>query len=307
MNIWGKSKAIHSTWFFLDEYKLLLDCGEGASTTLGIHTSDISYIFISHTHLDHISGLVTVGRFQKRTLKREPNRSMCKVIYHKDCREKMHHVRDFLEKFHVKLEFIELEEGQDFEIKKNVFLRPFKVNHSADYYRFKFTAIGCHIIERRSRLKPAFQKEKDKIDKKFKDTKKAHQAFTEFIVKKKKELGKDGIIEEYEYKVLSYCGDSKPVPAKELKGTQILMHEATFIDRGDMDAAHSCVEDVVKLANKVNPKMVIIYHLSERYKRELPKYKQEIMKIAKDKKLVCPLHVVGIDEFFRLKVDLNKL
>ncbi len=305
MEIWGKSKAIHGTWFFLPEFKLLLDAGEGASSSLGIHGSDIETVFISHTHLDHIAGLVTIGRFQKRTLKNEPNRRLCRVLYHRDCEKKIHLLKKFLEDFYVRLDFIEIEDGEDFLIKKNTFLRVFKVDHNASYYRQKITSVGCHIVEKRTRLKSKVLKEQKRIKAQYKDPKAAQKKITEWILKLKKEQGEAGICEEYDHIRLSYCGDSRPVNPSLLKGTEVLMHEATFIDPVDMEAAHSCVGEVVSLAKKVKCKALVIYHLSERYKRELPNYKEVIFQIAKKKKLDCPLFIVGIDEFFRKKIKIN--
>ncbi|MBI4215769.1 MAG: MBL fold metallo-hydrolase [Parcubacteria group bacterium] len=302
MRILGRSKAIHSTWFFLPEYKVLLDAGEGASSTLGIHTSDIEYVFISHTHLDHIAGLLTISRFQKRTLDNEPNRVLCRVLYHPGCRNQMDKIKRFLKDFGASLEFIEIEENQDFEIKKNIFIKPFLVEHTAPYYREKLTAIGCHLIERRRRLVPQYAKIVDDLEKKHKDAKMARQEISAAMLDLKKKVGEEALHESYERIMLSYCGDCEPVNPQLVRGTEILMHESTFITKAEMEAAHSSFEDVVRVAKEAQCKALVVYHLSERYKRELPQYKDIMEKIAKRENLQCPLYIVGIDEFFRAKI-----
>ena len=78
----GQSKAIFGTWFYFPMYNVMFDCGESASYTLGIHTSDIKYIFLSHFHKDHYIGLIGIGCFLSRVTKK--NNKKVKVYYHKD-------------------------------------------------------------------------------------------------------------------------------------------------------------------------------------------------------------------------------
>ncbi|TSC55935.1 MAG: ribonuclease Z [Parcubacteria group bacterium Gr01-1014_18] len=305
MKIWGKSKAIHSTWFFLPTFKLLLDCGEGASTTLGIHASDVEYVFLSHMHLDHIAGLLTLGRFQKRTLKHEPKRRLAQVLYNPACQDKIDKLIRFFKDWDLFLKFVPLEEGKDYKIAKNIYLRPFRVNHTAPYYHEILPAIGCHIVEVRRRLRKEFLDKKEEMDRSVPAGASAQKAFTEFMLELKKNHSDDEIHETYERKILSYCGDSSPVSPEWVRGTEILMHESSFLNKDEMEAAHSAFADVVEVAKKAQAGALVVYHLSERYKRELPHYREMMEKMAKDAGLACPLYIVGIDEFFRKDMGLN--
>ena len=302
MKIIGKSKAIYGTWFFVPTYNVLFDCGDGAGSSLGIHSADIQHIFISHTHLDHIAGIPTILRFQKRVLKREPNRQVAAIYYHKNQEKKINDLRNYLETLSLKTKFVLMEKGKDVQISKLVYVRSFEVDHSANYYHQKLPAFGFHLIEKRTRLKKEYLKEIEKIQNKFNDTKNLKQEIANFMIKIKKEKGKSELNENYEVKLLSYCGDSRPVDYNEVLNTNILMHEATFLNKDEIEAAHSCVPEVLDLAKKSNCKSLIMYHLSEKYKREQRTYKADIMEMAKKKKLEIPVYPVGVDDFFYKEV-----
>jgi len=51
------SKALYSTWILYRPERILFDVGEGISTVLGNSVYAIKDIFLTHGHVDHISGL----------------------------------------------------------------------------------------------------------------------------------------------------------------------------------------------------------------------------------------------------------
>ncbi|WP_121526993.1 MBL fold metallo-hydrolase, partial [Mesotoga sp. HF07.pep.5.2.highcov] len=51
------SKALYSTWILYRPERILFDVGEGISTILGNSVYAIKDIFLTHGHVDHISGL----------------------------------------------------------------------------------------------------------------------------------------------------------------------------------------------------------------------------------------------------------
>ena len=50
-------KRFNATWLFYRPDNLLLDCGEGAATSLGNGGYAIERVFLTHGHIDHIAGL----------------------------------------------------------------------------------------------------------------------------------------------------------------------------------------------------------------------------------------------------------
>ena len=309
MRIIGRSKALYGTWFFIPTYKLIFDCGDGAGYSLGIRSGDIEYICLSHMHLDHIAGIPTILRFQQRVLKgirkSYPDRAITKIIHHPDHIEKIKPLKQYLASYYITPEFVKLDTGTDFEIAKNIYIRSFKVQHSATYYKKPITAVGYHLIEKRKRLKKKYLDKIEAIEKEVKKPKDADFQKAQLMVTLKKEKGKEELYEQYEVKLVSYCGDSTPVDYKEIMGTNILLHEATFLTPEGMEGAHSHIDDVLALAKKAKCKALVVYHISEKYKREKAGYKKEIIQLAKKKKLDIPVYVVGVDEFFNKDINVS--
>lgn len=301
MKIIGRSKALHSTWFFLPTYKILLDCGESASLELGTQTTDIHYIFLSHLHVDHWSGLLSVARYQKRISFKDKTRHMATVLYHPDEQDKVDAIRSFLESKEMRL-FLKFETfapGEQKHLRDNFYMEAFEVDHNAPYYKKKLPAMGMHLIEKRKKLRPEMAAKKTEIDEKYKDEpSKAHEEFTKFIVPLKKEKGEDALMEQYDHKMLSYCGDSKPVDPKLIAGTEILMHEATFFQDDDIEAAHTSVEEAIATAKAAQPGRFVMYHLSERYFRERIDYIKQAHDIAEKEGLDMPFYVVPVSKLF---------
>jgi len=72
----------------------------------------------------------------------------------------------------------------------------------------------------------------------------------------------------HDHMLLSYCGDSRPIDPKIVEGTEILMHECTFMTPDEVESAHSSLPEVIKVAKKSKCKKLVLYHLSERYLQE---------------------------------------
>lgn len=71
----------------------------------------------------------------------------------------------------------------------------------------------------------------------------------------------------------AYCSDTKPCPAicKQIEGTDLLYHEATFAESEKERARqtfHSTARDAAEIARRANVKRLIIGHYSSRYEDE---------------------------------------
>ena len=58
LTITGYSTALYATWWFLEEWGLLFDCGDGVSAGLGQKGRKVKTIALSHVDRDHLSGLL---------------------------------------------------------------------------------------------------------------------------------------------------------------------------------------------------------------------------------------------------------
>ena len=296
IEILGKSKALLGTWFYLKQYKVLFDCGDGAGSTLGIANDDVYTIALTHSHLDHITGLVGVAGFQKRSRKRDKSKPLLQILYHKGFADDAMAYKKLMDHFGVRPRFREITEDEDIEIKKGVYLKPFLVDHTATYYRKAIIALGYNLIEKRKRLKPELAKQQKDLSK---------DKFTKLILDLKKAGKKEeDLMEEFDYKLVSYCGDGRPHNLKAVQDTDILMHEMTFIDKAEVQAAHSYLDPVLETAIKSNCKHLVLFHITEKYIRERKGYQREILARAKKAGLKCPVHIVPVGKVFRERFDV---
>lgn len=280
----GQSKAIYSTWFYFPTYNLMFDCGDGASNTLGIHSSDIKYIFLSHFHADHYLGLFGIANFLKRTTKKVKRKII--VYYHNSIKDNIISIENSLKNLELDevLEFRGFEFNEKINIGNNKFVLPFEVNHTAKYYKTPITACGFSICEERKKLNL-------ELSEKIKELSNLEKA--NFI----KSISNDNKYEFYTYKYVTYCGDSLPINFDEINQTEILMHECTFLTKKECDAAHTDLESLIEKINGSNIKFnkIILYHLTEKYIREDKEYKEKILKQFKNN-----IEIVEINKIYKL-------
>src|SRR5438270_13694195 len=66
LTITAYSTALFSTWYFLEEWGLLLDAGDGLTSTLLQKSRKIAHVFISHADRDHLTGLLQLNQLNAR-------------------------------------------------------------------------------------------------------------------------------------------------------------------------------------------------------------------------------------------------
>jgi ribonuclease Z len=88
------------------------------------------------------------------------------------------------------------------------------------------------------------------------------------------EVGRDGITAPVDEKWITVGGDGCPLEEEQVRGTKLLIHEATFLRADDYDAEeagedighmHSTVEQVLRLARDAAVENLVLYHVSTRY------------------------------------------
>ena len=57
LTITGYSTALFSTWYFVEEWGVLFDAGDGLISALLQKSRKIDHVFISHADRDHLTGL----------------------------------------------------------------------------------------------------------------------------------------------------------------------------------------------------------------------------------------------------------
>jgi len=110
---------------------------------------------------------------------------------------------------------------------------------------------------------------------------------------------KDAISEEYTQYLLSYGGDSVPLNPASVRGTEVLLHEATFLaDEDRKEYKHATVWEALEVAQKAEvEKELIVFHISSRYRGELKSVARQIqaMNLPFAVRLVPPGELVEIE------------
>ncbi len=66
LTITGYSTALFSTWYFVEEWGILFDAGDGLISALLQKSRKIDHVFISHADRDHLTGLLQFNQLNAR-------------------------------------------------------------------------------------------------------------------------------------------------------------------------------------------------------------------------------------------------
>lgn len=244
-----------STWLWFNDWKLGIDAGDGASQQLGYKIRKIDTFLMTHAHRDHIGGLLQVIN--------QRGEAGSFLLGHPAGGRSWGPLEGFSHKFNPGTShsaiWKPLEEGDwiDSGVEGRL-IQSFRTRHYADDNpRDAPRSLGYHLIWRKMKVKPEYQslsqKELDAV---------------------RLEIGREGITAPIDEKWVTISGDGCPLPVEQVAGTQLLLHEATFLRPDDYDAeaagedvghVHSTVFDALSLAQAAKVPNVLLYHISTRY------------------------------------------
>jgi ribonuclease Z len=251
LTITGFSTALFSTWYFIEELGLLFDCGDGASSGLLQKARKVKHAFISHADRDHLTGLLQFNQLNAR-------QGFPKIYFPRDSGS-FPFLKEFSTHFdpHVSgSEWIKMETGNSFEIKKNIFVEPFRNEH-VKVGKELVKSLSFHVFETKRKLKEEY----------------LHLSGKE-IATLRNELGEENITIQLRKNILSYSGDTPIENDGRWNDTKVLIHEATFLRKGDVDlddrrqGKHSYLEEVIEMVAKTKIEKLILGHFSSRYSAE---------------------------------------
>lgn len=279
-NISLYSTALYSTWINVEELNLLIDAGDGVCAGLLGKAGKIKHVFVTHPDRDHLNGLPQFMQLNSRN-------GFPKVHYPSDSGSfpAMH---EYLKKFdpHVSLsEWIPIQDKSRVEIKKNIIVEANRNEHIK-------CPIGTHkslsykVYEVKNKLKPEFQ---SKSNNEIKEIVELH--------------GRDFITERVENNILSFSGDTPVDDYSKWDGSQILVHESTFLqDEGDSQIEskgnkHSKLDEVLKMVKEIKVEQLILNHFSSRYDNE--EIDRAVRKLIVEYGIQIPVFVVYPGEIKR--------
>jgi len=264
---------------------LLFDCGEGTQRQMvkaKVSYMRINHIFLSHFHADHILGLP--GLFATMALHKRDY-----PLYVHGPKGVKEVVKKSLELPNLKpnFEIICKEIGKGLVVKeKDYCVKAFELSHSAKCYGYIFEEEG---------KKGTFQREKA-----IKLGVPVGPLFRKLQEGKSVKIGKKtinpGQVMDYEKgregKRIAFVTDTLPKGkyATALKGVDVLVHEAAFLEK-DKERAdetfHSTAKQAAKVAEKAGVKALYLTHFSSREKDE--------KKLENEARMVFPNSIAAKD------------
>ena len=279
------SLAMHSsprfsTWLWFNDWKVLIDTGDGVSQHLGYKLRKIDTVLLTHAHRDHIGGI-----FQVINQRGEAGPF---AIAHPAHGKSWNQIERFSLGFNPgsshQAIWRPLEEGDWIETGvEGRLVQCFRTRHfSNDDPNNAPRSLGYHLVWRKNKVKPEYlelsQKELDAVRLEIGERAIADPQYDDLGAKDrnstKMRLGAQGITAPIDEKIVTVSGDGQPLSVEEVAGAQLLVHEATFLRADDYDAdeagedvghVHSTIYDALKLAKDANVPNVVLYHISTRY------------------------------------------
>ncbi len=216
------------------------------------------FVAVSHGHMDHIGGLAYYCS-QRRFQGMGEGTIICSTEIGPDIRRMMDGFVS-LERQTTPYNLIELEPEQEFEIKNNIVIRPFDVEHTCP-------ASGYVIIEKRSKLKPEYV---DMPQEKLREIKDRGIDITRIL----------------DIPLVAYLGDTFPGPPlvrDDVRKAQIIICECTFVEPDHKDRAkigkHLHIDDIAEWLPVLECEKLVLVHLSRR--TYLPQARKRLRELVK--------------------------
>lgn len=234
----GYSVAGEATAISIPEMDICFDMGKPFRAHLAP-----KYCVLSHGHMDHIGGLA-YWCSQRNFQGMGPGTIVCDKRIESDVRGMMDGFQS-LERQKTPYELVTLEEGDELQIKNNIYLRPFPTEHTCP-------SSGYTIVEKRTKLKPELV------------------GMPQEKIKELRQRGEE-IVNNFEVPLIAYTGDTLPGPhllREDVMNAQIIISECTFFEKDHQQRAkigmHMHVNDIAEWLKVAQCEHMVICHVSRR-------------------------------------------
>jgi ribonuclease Z len=271
LNITGYSTALFSTWYFIDELKILFDAGDGVSASLLQKSRKIEHVFISHADRDHLGGLFQFNQLNAR--------QGYPIIYYPKDSGSFPAIKDFTTRFdpHVAgTVWNPITPESNLRIKPDLIIKAIPNGHVATKPGVR--SLSYKVIQSKLKLKPEL-------------TKLSGEEIRRII----EEQGKANTHTEVQTTLLGYSGDTPVEDLTRWENTKVLIHEATFMHEDDNQIfahgnKHSYLEEVMEMISRSKVEQLILGHFSARYSAE--QIDRRILELCNRYAINIPVHRV---------------
>jgi len=248
LTISSYSTALFATWYFIEEWGLLLDAGDGLMACLHQKSRKVKNVLISHADRDHITGLLQFIQLNAR-------KDFPRIYYPKDSGS-FPFLAEFSRKFdpHIEpIEWVGIDEKSEILLQRNLTATPLKNNHVLRNNPLA-KSFGFLIQSEKRKLKPIYKALSNKA-----------------IAQLSREKGQKTITDVVKERLLAYSGDTPAENFEQWDNIGVLIHEATFLTKKETPEfekkhnRHSTLEEVLYHTASLNIGRLILGHFSLRY------------------------------------------
>lgn len=248
MTITGYSTALFATWYFVEEWGVLFDAGDGLISALLQKSRKIDQVFISHADRDHLTGLLQFNQLNARP-------GFPVIHYPKDA-SSFPALERFSKQFDQQVGrtvWTPVMQGEEIAIAKDLLVLPIRNGH-VPVEQHIIKSLGYTVVQVRKKLKPEY----------------SHLTGEE-LRQLGERIGRDNLSYELRENLLAYSGDTPVEDGAKWNNTRVLIHEATFLGGDehikvrDYGNKHSTLEEVMEMVASLQLGSLILGHFSSRY------------------------------------------
>lgn len=248
------SRGLYSTWTYLKPFRMLIDVGEGLCSYMQNRLYAIETIYLTHDHMDHMAGLMSFFGLRRAAAgdKTKP------LVIMSACDRTLERAREIL-KFTMQgrecpyeVTFRKIHLGERIELVKNKFLEPVDTFHTPG-------STGVLIYNESKRLRKTWQE---------------NELFMRDIREgRRKVLSKH--LETHQSPLFLNVLDNNGLNFEKNtftpKSVKLMIEDLTF-PRGheNDDKKHNDLQGVARNLKQVEPKHVLLSHVSSRHTSEDP-------------------------------------
>lgn len=253
MRVYAYSKALYSTWLYLEPLRLLFDAGEGVNTFLEGRLLAFRDVAITHAHTDHFTGLQNILITRMREMEVTGEAMPPLHLYYPYNSSTLERYFSYLEDVThqwdklVVLQPMRPGDTRPLQGARGLHLTALKAEHRVH----RQVALSYRVTQERWVLKPEMQDLPQKE-----------------INKKIAQEGREAVTEQIYRPLVFYSGDGKVVRDPESDEASLLIQESTFLEPHPK-VDHASLPEALALFREQKAASLLLFHLSTRYEFRL--------------------------------------